>query len=493
MDKHTILILDFGGSNQAQSLAKMLRGAGIYTEILPYNAPIDLINRINPQGILMTGGREPLEQECDYGVWLMRTPVLAMGASARQMARQLGGQVKNVQLDEMMLEMQMDTSCPLFDGISRCERFVQRMNALDLPENFRAVADAEGLIAAFAYEKKRLFGIQFEIEANDPEGLTILNNFLNDICGCERWWSIPSFIDASITRIREQVGSGNALMALSGGVDSSVCAVLMHHAVGKQLHCIYVDTGFMRKGDTETVRKVFLEQMGMNLIIVDAKARFMAKLAGVTDPKEKWRVISEEFAAIYEEEAAKLPSVDCLVEGTIYSDVLHGYDLGYMQPVEEKNAMLSDKPMIEPVRELFKEEVRTVGEVMGLPPEIVGRQSFPGAGLAIRILGEVNEENLRLLREADAIWSEEIVAAGLDRRVRRYFAVLSGTASTGRSHCERIIALRALGNAGNDYTAYRMPYDLLERVTERILRELPKIDRVVYDMTTTPLRTVEWE
>jgi len=493
MDKHTILILDFGGSNQAQSLAKMLRGAGIYTEIMPYNAPIDLITQVNPQGILMTGGREPLEQECDYGVWLMRTPVLAMGASARQMLRQLGGQVKNTQLEEMMLELTMDDSCPLFDGLARCERFVQRISAVDLPENFHPIAQVEGMAAAFAYEKKRLFGIQFDIEANDPEGLTILNNFLGDICSCERWWSIPSYIDNTITRIREKVGSGNALMALSGGVDSSVCAVLMHHAIGKQLNCIYVDTGLMRKGDTETVRKVFLEQMGVNLIIVDAKARFMAKLAGVTDPKEKWRLVSEEFAAIYEEEAAKLPSVDCLVEGTIYNDVLHGYELGHMQPDPEDNLVLSEKPMIEPVRMLFKDEVRTVGEVMGLPPEIVGRQSFPGAGLAIRIIGEVTEESLRLLREADAIWSEEIIAAGLDRRIRRYFAVLSETASTGRQHCERIIALRALGNAGNAYTAYRMPYDLLERVTERILRELPKIDRVVYDMTTTPPRPVEWE
>jgi len=493
MDKHTILILDFGGSNQAQSLAKMLRGAGIYTEIMPYNAPIDLITQVNPQGILMTGGREPLEQECDYGVWLMRTPVLAMGASARQMIRQLGGQVKNVQLDESMLELEADSSCPLFDGLSRCERFIQRINALDLPENFRSAAKCEGMIAAFAYEKKRLFGIQFEIEANDPEGLTILNNFLNDICGCERWWSIPSFIDATITDIRERVGSGNALMALSGGVDSSVCAVLMHHAIGKQLHCIYVDTGLMRKGDTETVRKVFLEQMGINLIMVDAKARFMAKLAGVTDPKEKWRLVSEEFAAIYEEEAAKLPAIDCLIECTIYNDILHGYEQGTLLPVQDDDLTLTGKPTIEPIRDLFKEEVRTVGEVMGLPQEIVSRQSFPGAGLGIRIIGEVTEESLRLLREADAIWSEELVAAGLDRRVRRYFAVLSETASTGRQRCERIIALRALGNAGNDYTAFRMPYDLLERVTERILRELPKIDRVVYDMTTTPYRPVEWE
>lgn len=493
MNKHMILILDFGGSNQAQSLARMLRGAGIYAEILPYNAPLDMIRDANPQGILMTGGRETLEQECDYGVWLLRTPVLAMGASARQMIRQLGGQVKDVQLSESMIELQLDTSCPLFDGISRCERFIKRLHAVELPENFRAIAQGNGMTAAFSFDKKRLYGVQFEIEANDPEGLTILNNFLNDICSCERWWSIPSFIDSTIQKIREQVGSSNALMALSGGVDSSVCAVLMHHAIGSQLHCIYVDTGLMRKGDTETVRKVFCDQLGMNLVMVDAKARFMAKLAGVTDPKEKWRVVSEEFAAVYEEEAAKLPNFDCLVEGTIYTDVLHGYDLGYMTPVKDENTALADKLMIEPVRELFKEEVRTVGEVMGLPPEIVGRQPFPGAGLGIRIIGEVTEEKLRLLREADAIWHDEIVSAGLERRIRRYFAVLSETASTGRQHCERIIALRALGTAGNNYTAYRMPYDLLERVTERILRELPKIDRVVYDMTTTPPRPVEWE
>lgn len=493
MNKHMILILDFGGSNQALSLARMLRGAGIYAEILPYNAPLDMIKSANPQGILMTGGREELEQECDYGVWLLRTPVLAMGASARQMIRQLGGRVKGVQLSESMMELQLDTSCPLFDGISRCERFIRRLNAIELPENFRAVAQGSGMTAAFSFDKKRLYGVQFEIEANDPEGLTILNNFLNDVCSCERWWSIPSFIDSAITKIREQVGSGNALMALSGGVDSSVCAVLMHHAIGEQLHCIYVDTGLMRKGDTETVRKVFCDQLGMNLVMVDAKTRFMAKLAGVTDPKEKWRVVSEEFAAIYEEEAAKLPDFDCLVEGTIYNDVLHGYDLGYMQPVKDESAPLAAKVMIEPVRDLFKEEVRTVGEVMGLPPEIVGRQSFPGAGLGIRIIGAVTEEKLRLLREADAIWHDEIVAAGLDRRVRRYFAVLSETSSTGRQHCERIIALRALGAAGNSHTAYRMPYDLLERVTQRILKELPKIDRVVYDMTTTPPRPVEWE
>lgn len=492
MNKDMILILDFGGE-QALSLARMLRGAGIYCEILPYSAPIELIKNTNPQGILMTGGREGIEQECDYEVWLMRTPVLAMGMSARQMIRQLGGRILNNQVSERMTELELDTSCPLFDGIDRCERYVNRINAVELPETFRSIGSSEGMSAAFAYEKKRLYGIQFEIEANDPEGLTILNNFLNDICSCERWWSIPTFIQERIESIREQVGSGSALMALSGGVDSSVCAVLMHHAVGKQLNCIYVDTGLMRKGDTETVRRVFLDELGINVIMVDAKARFMAKLAGVTDPKEKWRLVSEEFAAIYEEEAAKLPAIDCLIECTIYNDVLHGYEQGNLQPVQDDDLKLTGKPVVEPVRELFKDEVRAVGEVMGLPPEIVSRQSFPGAGLGIRIIGEVTEENLRLLREADAIWNEEILAAGLDRRIRRYFAVLSETASTGRQHCERVIALRAMGNGGVNQTAFRMPYDLLERVTARILRELPKIDRVVYDMTTSPQRTVEWE
>lgn len=492
MKTSNVLILDFGGS-QAQALARTIRGGGIYCEVLPYNAPIELIRQANPYGILLTGGRGGMERECDYEVYTLRTPVLAMGDSARAMLRQLGGRVLNAEMTDSMLSLRMEESCPLFDGMPSCERFVRRVNALELPENFRATAQADGMAVGFALEKKRLFGIQFDIEANDPDGLTILNNFLTDICGCERNWSMGAFIDETIRQIREQVGSGNALMALSGGVDSSVCAALMHQAIGKQLHGIYVDTGLMRKGDTETVRRVFCDQLGIQITIVDAKNRFLEKLRGVTDPIEKWHIVSREFAAVYEEEAAKLPSVDCLVEGTIYSDVLHGYELGYTPPMKSENAPLSVKPLIEPVRDLFKEEVRRVGEILGLPNEIVGRQSFPGAGLGIRIIGEVTEEKLRLLREADAIWHEEIVAAGLDRRIRRYFAVLSETASTGRQHCERIIALRALGNAGTDYTAYRMPYDLLERVTERILRELPKIDRVVYDMTTTPPRPVEWE
>lgn len=492
MDKSMILILDFGGS-QAQSMAKMLRGAGIYCEILPCGAPIEQIRNINPNGVLLLGGRDDSDQECAYELWSIRTPVLAMGVSARHMLRQLGGRVIGTSICECVSSLTLDSSSPLFDGLDSCERYIHRMNAVELPENFRAVAYAENMIAAFSFEKKRLYGMQFEIESNDPEGLTILNNFIIDVCGCERWWSMSAFIEDRIEKIREQVGNGHALMALSGGVDSSVCAALMYQAVRKHLHCIYVDTGLMRKGDAEAVRTVFRDQLGVDVVIVDAKARFLEKLKGLTDPKEKWRVISEEFADIYEEAASKLPSVDFLVEGTIYPDVLNGYEPGYALPMSEGNASLPVKALIEPVRTLFKEEVRSVGEAMGLPKEIVNRQSFPSAGLAVRIIGEVTEENLRLLREADAIWHEEIVAAGLDRRVRRYSAVLSETASTGRQRCERIVSLRALGAAGASYTAYRMPYDLLERVTGRILRELPKIDRVTYDLTTTPPRPVEWE
>lgn len=219
----------------------------------------------------------------------------------------------------------------------------------------------------------------------------------------------------------------------------------------------------------------------------------MARLKGITDPEEKWRAVSEEFAAIYDEEAARLPSIDYMVQGTIYTDVLHGFDSGYLTPSEEESAPLKVKALIEPVRELFKDEVRQLGEVLGLPKEIVGRQSFPGAGLGIRIIGEVTEEKLNTLREADAILHEEVVAAGLDRRVRNFFAVLSGTASTGEKHCKQVIALRVVNLAGADYVACRVPYDLLERVTERILRELPEVDRVVYDLTTAPPRSVEWE
>ena len=487
MKETTILILDFGGS-QAQTLARIIRGGGVYCEVLPYNAPIDAIRTVNPCGILLTGELGGFDRECDYGVFLLHTPVLAMGEIARKMLRQLGGRVLNAALTDTLASMQTDETCPLFDGIPSCERFVRRIHALELSEGMTAIAHADGYAAAFALEKKRIYGLQFDVEPNDPEGLTILNNFLIDICGCERTWSMGEFIDSTVRRIREQVGSGHAVIALSGGVDSSVCAVIMHEAIGTQLHCIYVDTGLMRKGDTEMVRQVFCDQLGIDITIVDAKNRFLEKLQGITDPKEKWRVVSSEFAAVYEEEVAKLPAVDCLVEGTIYSDVLHGYELGYTPPMKSENI-----PLIEPVRELFKEEVRRVGEILGLPKEIVSRQSFPGAGLGIRIIGEITDEKLRLLREADAIWHEEIVAAGLERRIRRYFAVLSETASTGHPRCERLIALRALGNAGTDYTAYRMPYDLLERVTDRILRELPKIDRVVYDMTTTPPRPVEWE
>ncbi len=484
MNRDMMLILDFGGT-QAQSLARRVRSSGVYCEVLPCDTPVENITGENVRGILMAGdGRR--EGSADVSVWNAGLPVLAMGFSARKMAEALGGRDMGAVLTEHMLELEL-TASPLFESLTGCERYIHRLDALELPEGFDAIAQSDGMTAAFANEEKKLYGMQFEIESNDPDGLTMLDNFLSGICGCERWWSTEAFMELAIPRIREQVGGRNALMALSGGVDSSVCAALMLRAIGSQLHCIYVDTGLMRKGDTEMVRRVFLEDMGIQMTVVDARARFLARLRGITDPAEKWRAVSEEFAAIYEEEARKLPSVDFLVQGTIYTDVLDGYSK------DDFSASGMETALIEPVRELFKDEVRELGEKLGLPPEVVGRQSFPGAGLGIRIIGEVTEEKLHLLREADAIWHEEILQAGLNKRIRRYFAVLSETASSGEKHCSLVVALRALGAAGSSYTAYRMPYDLLERVTERILTELPQVDRVVYDTTTTPPRPTEWE
>ena len=475
-----VLILDLGG-NQALSLARRVRGSGVYCEIRPVDCPLEEIAQAGARGILMAGEAKEEAPFCDAGLWNMNLPVLAMGESARRMAAQLGGRVMGEVLSQKPLELTLEKS-PLFGEMDACERFIQRLDALEIPEGFQVIAQGGGMIAAFAQEEKKLYGMQFEVESNDPDGLTMLDHFLCDVCGCEKWWSMEAFVERTIEEIRGRVGAGHALMAISGGVDSSVCAALMHRAIGSQLHCIYVDTGLMRKGDREMVTRTFIDEMGINLTVVDAGDRFVARLAGVTDPREKWRVVQDEFARIYDEEAARLESVDFLVEGTIYQDVLKG-----SAPQGEAGA-----PRIEPVRSLFKDEVRAVGELLSLPEEIVSRQPFPGAGLGIRVIGEATREKLEMLREADAIWCDEIVQAGLGRKVRHYFAVLSA-ASAGEEHAALVVALRALGAAGSGYTAYRMPYDLLERATDRILAALPGVDRVVYDMTAVPLRTVEWE
>lgn len=504
MSKNMILVLDFGGS-QSQPIARKVRKENVYCEILPYDTPIKEIEARSPRGVIMVGSAKEVNAETKGGsakdVCSLGVPVLALGCPAMIVARDMGAVIQETVIENRTAQVCFGAS-PLFAGLSSVERYFERADALDLPENLECIAASE-VPAAFADERLRFYGLQFFPENNDPEGFAILHNFLLDICGCTPDWSMEAFVEREIARIRGVVGEGSALMAISGGIDSSVCAALMHRAIGRQLVCLHVDNGLMRKGETALVEKMFREQMGINLICVDAGERFLARLSGVTDPEEKRRIVGEEFIRVFEEEALKLGQIDFLVQGTIYSDVIESYGVDNA-PVKTQNNVgnlpekIGFKSIIEPVRELFKDEVRSVGQVLGLPAELINRQPFPGPGLAVRTLGEVTPEKLTILREADAIFRDEIVAAGLDKRIWQYFAVMtdcfSGGVKDGRRSYEYVIALRAVNSVdAMNATVYRLPYDLLERVVARITSEVPGVNRVVYDITPKPPATLEWE
>ena len=486
MFKDSLLIVSLGGP-QAQTLAQRLRGCSIYCEICDAPQALGVIRERTPRGVIVTGAPSEDVPAPDPGLWTAGLPVLGIGQGALTMLTAQGGRVSHQAMEDQMLQVHYVQSSPLFRDMSYSDRYMTRLYAVDLPEGFQVIAHGHGIAVAFSDEGKRLYGMQFGVEQNDPEGLEILDHFAVDICGCSRWWTIENIVQAIVSDIRAQVGDGQALMALSGGVDSSVCAALMHRAIGGQMHCIYIDTGLMRKGDNIIVRERFGEANGIEIACINARDRFYARLRGVTDPREKWAVIGDEFTRIYRDEADRYPDVKFLVKGTIYPDILN-----YSDDQQNLNE-LSGYELIEPARYLFKSEVRLIGEYLGLDSVITQRQPLPGSGLAMRITGEASLEKLAIVRESDAILREEIEKAGLNRRVNRWCAELSDTTSTGDRCCRYVVALRALSRSGPAITAYRMPYDLLERVTERILTELPLVDRVVYDLTPSPLRPEEWE
>ena len=502
MFEDKVLLLDFGGTN-AQSVARKLRGERIYCEVLPYSASMEEILAAKPRGILLAGGRGPEAEtlRCETGVFSLGLPVLAMGYGARLMVEQLGGCTHGVLAEKRAAEISF-ADCALFDGLTESDRYLERIDAVELPEGFSTLAFASGgLMPAFGSEQKHLYALQFYPETNDPDGLRILFNFAVAICGCEPNWSVDRFVEYELGEIRRRVGDGRVLMAISGGVDSSVCAALMHRAVGNRLTCVYVNTGLMRKGETELVTRTFREQLGLEMISVDATDRFLIRLKGVTQPREKRRAVVDELMNVFADEARRLGPFDCLAQGTIYPDVIGSYtDTGAhgrnAEPFAMRNIAFAE--IIEPLRVLFKDEVRMVGEVIGIPRELVQRQPFPGPGLAVRCIGEVTAEKLRMLRDADAIFREEIAEAGLDKRIWQYFAVLTGVRSIGLRESgpcyENVIALRAVSSqdAVAAY-AYRLPYDLLERVVQRITTEVPGVNRVVYDMTSKPTAMIEWE
>ena len=497
-----ILILDFGGT-QARSVARKVRSERVFCEVLPHDAPIRLIGERNAKGIILAGGAEHGDEalRCDAQVFALGLPVLALGNAARLLATEMGGKTLGILAEDRAAEISFGDS-PIFDGLGDSDRYFERVDAIELPEGFAELAVSPGgLVPAFGCEEKNLYGLQFYPESNDPDGFTILANFAVGICGCAPVWSVESFVEYELEKVRRTVGDGRALIAISGGVDSAVCAALMHRAVGDNLTCLYVNTGLMRKGESELVARVFREQLGMELLCVDATDRFLARLRGVSDPQEKRRLVGDELLQVFADESRKLGAFDFLVQGTIYPDVISSHAHEGIYSLDPKEVSVGDvvfERVGEPLRLLFKDEVRQVGEILGMPRELINRQPFPGPGLAIRCIGEVTRPKLEILREADAIFREEIADAGLDRRIWQYFAVLTDVRSAGvrggERRYEHTIALRAVSSqdAVSAY-AYRLPYDLLERVVQRITTEVPGVNRVVYDMTGKPTALIEWE
>lgn len=474
-----LLILDFGGL-QAQAVAHRLRGESVYCEILPWDTSAEQALAKEPKGIVLAGGADDADRDCAEGFYAAGLPMLCLGYSARAAVRRFGGRAEGPALERKIAHIEFGAD-PLFAELSECDRFFERADALELPEGFELIASG-GADAAYVCAEKRIWGLQFYPEPNDPDGLRILSNFA-DICDCAKEWTVGNFIDASIDRIRAQVGGGDAFIAISGGVDSTVCAVLMHRAIGRRMHCVHVDTGLMRKHEAEQIEKMFGD-MGMDLRVVHAKERFLQSLRGAAGSDEKRRIIGEEFGRALEEEAQRMGEGDHLVQGTIYTDVLGADDASGGFTLAGR----SFAGLVEPLRMLFKDEVRRLGVALGLPEEMVYRQPFPGPGLAVRCMGEVTEEKLEILREADAIFREEIQAAGLDKRIRQYFAVLTGGQAGGH-----IVALRAVNTIdAARASAVRLPYDLLERCVERIMGEIKGVERVVYDISGSPAG-VEWE
>lgn len=508
--KELVLVIDFGGQYN-QLIARRVRENNVYCEILPYDTAIEVIKQKNPKGIIFTGGPSSVFDEgaptIDKEVFELGIPVLGICYGCQLIGHLFEGKVDKGEVREYgKTDIKFNNQSKLFKGIedqSVCW-MSHTLHVSKVPEGFSISAETASCpVAAMENEEKGIYGVQFHPEVEHTiRGREIIKNFLFGICELKGDWNMGSFTDEKIKEVRELVGDKKVLCALSGGVDSSVAAVLVHKAVGKQLVCIFVDHGLLRKDEGDQVEKTFKDQFDMNLIRVNARDRFLGKLAGVSDPEKKRKIIGEEFIRVFEEEASKLGEIDYLVQGTIYPDVVESgtktaatikshHNVGGLP--EDMNLKL-----IEPLRELFKDEVRKVGEELQIPHHIVWRQPFPGPGLAIRVLGDITEDKLHIVREADAILREEIAKAGLDMEIWQYFACLPNIRSVGVMGDERTysytIALRAVTSSDGMTSDWaKIPYDILALISNRIVNEVPNVNRVVYDITTKPPATIEWE